>query len=77
MDKWGPWLPVGLKISGKPAVVRTAANRIDLFARGNDDTLLHSYITYKNNIPELKSVPAWESLAGQLTSDPSAVAPAW
>lgn len=77
-DRWGPWLPLPVKaIVGGPDATRTADNRIDVFARGVDDAIWHTSVTYKGNIPDLKNAPAWESLGGECSSDPSAVGVNW
>jgi len=77
-DRWGPWLPLGKMVfAGAPDAARTADNRVDVFARGADGAVWHTSVTYKGGIPDLKSVPAWDSLGGNLSSDPSAVGVSW
>jgi hypothetical protein len=76
-DRWGPWLPLGGVLSGGPDVARTADNRADVFARGADGAIWHTSLIYKGGLPDLKSVPGWESLGGQLSSDPSVVGVNW
>ncbi|HUR99567.1 MAG TPA: hypothetical protein VMZ26_15990 [Pyrinomonadaceae bacterium] len=76
-DRWSPWLPIGGVHAGGPDATRTADNRIDVFSRGADNALWHTSVTYKGNIPDIKSVPAWESLGGKILSDPSAVGVNW
>lgn len=77
-DRWSPWFPIGgMDITGSPDVTRTAPDRIDIFARGSDKAIWHTSVTFKNNIPDLKGIPAWESLGGAVASDPSAVGVDW
>ncbi len=76
-DRWGPWLPIGGVHAGGPDATRTADNRIDVFSRGADNALWHTSVTYKGNIPDIKNVPAWESLGGKILNDPSAVGVNW
>jgi hypothetical protein len=77
-DRWSPWFPIGgMDIVGSPDVTATKSGRIDIFARGADNAIWHTSIMFKYNIPDLKNIPAWESLGGAFTSDPSAVAVNW
>jgi hypothetical protein len=77
-DRWSPWFPIGgMDIKGSPDVTRTAPDRIDIFARGSDDAIWHTSVKFKNNIPDLKGIPPWDSIGGAFTSDPSAVGVDW
>jgi hypothetical protein len=76
-DRWSAWLPIGGVHAGGPDATRTADNRIDVFSRGADDALWHTSVTYKGNIPDIKNVPAWESLGGHILADPTAVGVNW
>lgn len=59
------WESLGGFLSSGPDVCSWAPGRLDVFARGGDNTLWHRY--FENGWSD------WESLGGFLTSDPSAV----
>jgi hypothetical protein len=64
--QWGSWLRIdGLVTSGVDAT-SSAAGRVDLFARGPSNELLH-------NIQQSGTWSGWQSLGGDLTSDPTAI----
>jgi hypothetical protein len=54
-------------IRGKPAITSWGPGRLDVFARGLDNTLKHGWLN--NNTPPWH----WENLGGNLTSSPAAV----
>ena len=76
-DRWSPWLPIGGIHAGGPDATRTADNRIDVFSRGADNAIWHTYVIYKESIPDIKKVPAWERLGGYSKADPSAIGVNW
>ncbi|MFN7141331.1 MAG: N-acetylmuramoyl-L-alanine amidase, partial [Limisphaerales bacterium] len=63
---WSGWHGMGGTPKGSPTVCSWAPGRLDIFARGMDDTLIHKW--YDNGVWS-----AWESLGGTLTDDPAAV----
>ena len=63
---FAPWVSLGQNIQDAPAIASWGNNRLDVFARGLDDSLLHIYwdgFTWSN----------WENLGGQIYSSPAAV----
>src|SRR5713101_1469971 len=61
-----PWESLSTTMSSGPAASVTAGTRIDLFARGTDNTLRHRSF-------DGTTWSAWESLGGQITEAPAAV----
>lgn len=59
------WESLGGELTSGPDVCSWAGGRLDVFARGPDNTLWHKW--FDNGWSE------WESLGGILTSDPTAV----
>jgi len=60
------WQPLGGVITTGPAVSSWGANRLDIFARGQDNGLWH--MSWNGS-----SWSGWQSLGGVITSDPTAV----
>jgi len=60
-----PWEGVGNSVQGTPAVASWGPERLDVFARGQNNELLHRW--YDGRWHD------WESLGGTLTSPPAAV----
>jgi hypothetical protein len=63
---WSGWESLGGLLGSGPSVASWSSGRLDVFARGNDGTLIHKWY-------DAGSWHGWESLGGNLTSDPSAV----
>ncbi len=63
---WSRWESLGGSLASGPSVASWASGRLDVFARGNDGSLIHKWYDGSNWL-------GWESLGGHLTSDPSAV----
>lgn len=61
--QWTGWQDLGGALTSAPAVASWGANRLDVFARGIDNTLQH--IWYDGTWHK------WESLGGKLTSAPT------
>jgi murein DD-endopeptidase MepM/ murein hydrolase activator NlpD len=64
----GTWVrteTLGGQLTSGPGVASWAAGRLDVFARGSDNSLIHKW--YNNGWS------AWESLGGIISSDPAAV----
>jgi hypothetical protein len=72
--KWGQWQDLGGSLKGSPAVCAgiygkgSASNRVDVFARGADDTLRHRAWL------EGEGWQAWKNLGGKIASDPAVCA---
>ena len=64
---YASWTSLGGTLTSGPAATSWASNRLDVFARGSNNSLLHSFWTGSQWSP-------WEDLGGVLTSDPAAVA---
>ncbi len=62
---FSPWKSVPGTVASAPAAMTWDGTRVDLFARGSNGHLLH---TYSN----ARGFHAWEDLGGSLTSAPSA-----
>lgn len=60
------WATLGGTLSSGPGVASWGPNRIDLFARDNNNALIHSWWNGA-------AYSGWESLGGVITSDPAAV----
>ncbi len=65
-DDWIGWENLGGVLTSGPAVASWQPNRLDVFARGTDNSLYHKWWD-GNNWSD------WESLGGVLTSAPAAV----
>jgi hypothetical protein len=63
------WESLGGDIMGKVSVVSWGSGRLDLFARGTNNAILHKYFDGANWGPS----SGWESLGGATTGDISAV----
>jgi SpoIID/LytB domain protein len=61
----GNWEPLGGSLTSAPAVTAWGPGRLDVFARGDDGSLIHKWFS--------GSWSNWESLGGVLTADPAAV----
>jgi repeat uncharacterized protein DUF346/ASPM-SPD-2-Hydin domain-containing protein/uncharacterized protein DUF1573 len=60
------WVPLGGILTSGPDVSSWAPGRLDVFARGSNNSLIHTWFTGG-------TWRTWESLGGQLASDPTAV----
>jgi spore germination protein YaaH len=63
---WSGWESLGGSLGSAPSVASWASGRLDVFARGNDGSLIHKWY-------DGSSWHGWESLGGNLTSSPAAV----
>ena len=63
---WSGWESLGGSLGSAPSVASWGSGRLDIFARGNDGSLIHKWY-------DGSSWHAWESLGGNLTSSPAAV----
>jgi hypothetical protein len=66
---FGAWQRLGGSASGSPAVSASTASRVDVFARGQDDALYHTWFDGSVWHP-------FESLGGSLSSDAASVSSA-
>jgi len=64
-SSWSPWQSLGGVITSDPAAVSWGPDRIDIFARGQDNGLWH--MSWNGS-----AWSAWQSLGGVLTSGPGA-----
>ena len=71
---WTPWFSWGGTLSGGPDATTWGGNRIDVFARGADGTLQHAW---RDDDKPLGIQPQWESVAGKILGDPTAVGVRW
>jgi hypothetical protein len=60
------WMPVGVSLKGKVAIVYNYLGRIDAFARSADNALIHA-VQSQLGTP----LGNWESLRGVIVSDPT------
>src|SRR5215204_963409 len=60
------WFSLGGRLTSAPAVCSWGPGRLDVFARGEGNSLLHKWLTGRD-------WSDWESLGGELTSPPAAV----
>jgi hypothetical protein len=80
---WKGWLslgaPAGTGIGGAPAVSSWAPGRLDVFVCGTDNALWHCWLdntnlpSYLLPLSDVVGWSNWETLWGDLTSDPAAV----
>jgi hypothetical protein len=63
---WSSWADLGGKITSAPTVASWASNRLDVFARGQNNHLWHK-------VWNGHSWDAWEDLGGVLASAPGCV----
>jgi hypothetical protein len=66
--KWSSWGSFGEYLTSAPAAVSWGPGRIDVFARGKDNDLMHRPYVFP-------TWSDWESLGGVLTSAPTASSP--
>jgi hypothetical protein len=67
---WSGWEPLGGQITSDPAVALSCAGRLEVFALGTGNTLMHIWQT----VPHGGPWSAWASLPGEvLTSAPTAI----
>ena len=65
-DGWSGWENLGGTLTSAPTVASWQRNRLDVFARGTDQSLFHKYWNGRQ-------WSNWSSLGGNLTSAPAAV----
>jgi len=63
---WSSWESLGGTLASGPDVSSWGDRRLDVFARGTDNALVHKWF-------DSSGWSDWESLGGQMTSDPAAV----
>lgn len=65
LDDWGPWEDLGGSLTSAPSVTSWGRNRLDVFARGIKNTLIHKWWDGSH-------WTEWEDLGGELSSGPCA-----
>jgi hypothetical protein len=72
--KWGPWIPWGGVLAGSPKATSWGGNRVDVFARSADGSILHAW---RDDTDVLVKSPQWENIGGKVFADPTAVGVKW
>jgi hypothetical protein len=72
--QWGAWLPWGGVLAGSPKATSWGGNRIDVFARSADGSILHAW---RDDTDALIKTPQWENIGGKISTDLTAVGVKW